>query len=248
MVLSLIFGSGTGALAQKLKSSIPNELRYKRNISVDGELSDWDDTLHYQYEKQRLQYEIANDDAHIYVAMRVVDIDAQMQALHQGFSIGINKEGKKKEAASLSFPVPDRESLRSLMAKDNDQRPADMRLGLLKAVRAFYVYGLVDVVDGPISLDNDYGIRAVVAIDSTDALCYEAVIPLSHLGIDPETVENVAFNVKINGTMLRTVGGAAPMGNRYGGYGYPSAYGRQPLRKEAQQEPGLWFILPLAKP
>ncbi|QNL50911.1 hypothetical protein H8S90_04800 [Olivibacter sp. SDN3] len=237
---------------QKIKSVTPSQLDYRSSVQVDGDLSDWGDSLRFIYDKQLLQYEIANDDHNLYVAMRVRDGAQQMQALHQGFNFMINKEGKKKEGAAVTFPIPDRESLRSLAAKEEEEKPEDMRTGILSTVRAIYVSGLDDVVDGPISLENNYGIKTAVAIDSSDAICYEAVIPLQRLGID-HTIENkLAFNLKINGIVMRTVGGGMPANryNRYGGYGYgyPYGYGAQLSRKEARQEPGVWVVLPLAKP
>jgi len=238
--------------AQTRKSIAPSTINFKSAIKIDGDLSEWGDSLRYYFEKQDLRYEIANDGAHLYVAMQVKDGAWQMQALHQGFNFTINKEGKKKDGASITFPLPDRESLRALAAKDKDEKPSDARKGILGTVRGIYVKGMTDVVDGLISLENNYGIKTAVAIDSNDALCYEAVIPLKRIGISFNDTGELAFNIKINGVIMRTVGGGRAM-NRYGygsyGYGYPySSYGMQPTRKEAQQEPGVWVILPLAKP
>lgn len=237
--------------AQKQKSLAPLAIDFKAAVQIDGNLSEWGDSLRYFFEKQDLRYEIANDKEHLYIAMQVKDGAWQMQALHQGFNFVINKEGKKRDGASITFPLPDRESLRALAAKDKDEKPADARKGILGTVRGIYVDGMIDIVDGLISLENNYGIKTAVAIDSNDALCYEAVIPLKRIGISSTDTKELAFNVKINGVIMRTVGGGAM--NRYGygsyGYGYPyNSYGRQPTRKEAQQEPGVWIILPLAKP
>lgn len=239
----------TAVYGQK-KSVTPSQLDFKANIQIDGDLAEWGDSLRYYYDKQSLQYEIANDDKQIYVAMRVKEGNWQMQALHQGFNLLVNKDGKKKDGASITFPVPDRESLRSLASGDKDEKPADMREGILNAVRAIFVGGMVDVVDGPVSLENSYGFKAAVKIDSLDAVCYEAVIPFQHVGLASSSNKEVAFNVKINGVIMRSVGGGRPMGRYgYGGYGDPYGYyGSQPTRKEAQKEPGTWIILPLAKP
>ncbi|WP_134089702.1 hypothetical protein [Olivibacter sp. XZL3] len=240
--------NGVVVYGQQRKSVVPTIIDFKSGVQIDGDLSDWGDSLRYYYEKQDLQFEIANDERQLYVAMRVKDPSWQMQALHQGFNLVINKDGKKKDGASITFPVPDRESLRALAAMDKDERPADMRQGVLNAVRAVFVSGMADVVDGPVSLENNYGIKAAVSIDSLDAVCYEAVIPFDRLGLTPSNNKETAFNVKINGIVMRTVGGGRPMGRYgYGGYGYPYAnYNARPTRKEAQQEPGMWFVLPLA--
>jgi len=251
-VFSLCVGSVLTLHAQKRKSIEQTIIPFKTDMKIDGQLTEWADSLHYFFEKQDLQYEIANDEHHIYVAMQVRDGARQMQALNQGFNFTINIDGKRKNGATLTFPLPDRESLKALAAKDKSEKPADIRKGILSAVRGIYVAGMADVIDGLISLDNDYGIKAAVAIDSTDAVCYEAVIPLERLGLHGTNQREMAFNVKINGIVIRTVGGGRRQG-RYGygsyGYGYPYGYyGNEPMRKEAQQEPGAWLMLKLAPP
>ena len=251
-----VFGLGVGPFltlhAQKRKSVEQTIISFKSEMTIDGNLDEWGDSLHYFFEKQNLQYEIANDEHHVYIAMQVRDGAWQMQALNQGFNFTINIDGKRKDGATITFPLPDRESLKALAAKDKDERPADIRQGILGAVRGIYVKGMVDVVDGLISLNNHYGIKAAVAIDSTDAVCYEAAIPLERLGLQSADEKEMAFNIKINGIVIRTVGGGRSL-NRYGygsyGYGYPYGYyGDEPMRKEARQEPGMWIILKLASP
>lgn len=238
------------AHAQKLKSVEQIETIYRPQIKIDGDLEDWGDSLIYRYEKQLLQYEIANDDKNIYLAMRVMDKGWQMQALHQGFNLTINKEGKKKDGMEIAFPIPDRESLRALAAKDREEKQDDIRKAVLGVANAIYVKGLVDVVDGPVSLENSYGIKAAVKID-TNAVSYEAAIPFERLGINSNEHLELAFNVKINGVVMRTVGGNPLARGNYRDYGYRDPYryyGNQPTRKEAQKESGQWLLLKLAKP
>lgn len=244
--LSLILSASVG-FAQKRKSLSQERMYYNAGIQINGDLSDWGDSLHYFYNKQGLQYEVAQDDTHIYIAMRVKDDSWQMQALYQGFSFLINCEGKKKEGPTLVFPVPDRESLRALASKDKDEQVSDVRMGILGAVRGIYVKEMVDVVDGLISLENNYGIKTAVRIDSADALCYEAAIPFERISSSLSMKQVLAFNIKINGMIMRTVGGGRPM-NRYGygGMGY-GGYGMQPTRKEAHKEPGVWLTFPLVE-
>jgi len=244
VMLSFLVGS-----AQKRKSISPDVMSFKTNIQIDGNLSEWGDSLRYFFDKQDLQYEIAQDNGHIYIAMRVKDGSWQMQALHQGFNFVINAEGKKKDGATIVFPVPDRESLRALARKDEEEKNADIRRGVLGTVRGIYVKGMTDVVDGLISLENNYGIKTAVTIDSSDAVCYEAVIPFERISPSLFTSQTLAFNIKINGIIMKTVGGGRSM-NRYGygGFGNPYGYyGSQPTRREAHQEPGVWFLLPLIK-
>lgn len=252
-----------GALYAQKKKEKPKEdkeagnIVYNPSIAIDGSLADWGDSLRFSYEKQNIAFDIANDGEHLYVAMKTIDIDAQMQALRQGFNIMINTEGKKKPGPEITFPIPDRESLRTLMALNEEDRPVDIREGILTTVKAIYVSGFDDLVDGPISLKNHYGIEAMVTLDSAkNSLSYEVKIPLSRLFLHYEG-QPLAFNVKINGTIVRMVSDTnlnnpyGRMGQRGGygsNYGYPyfGNMGNQTMRRETREEPGKWITLPLA--
>src|SRR5690606_13968938 len=119
----------------------------------------------------------------LYVAIRVVDKDRQMQVFGQGLAFMVNIKGKKREGPTVYCPVADRLAFRSIMSADNDDRPDDMRKGALQAIRAIYVMRFNDILDGQISRENTYGVDAEATLDSTDALCVEMVVPLEQLGI-----------------------------------------------------------------
>lgn len=241
------------AYAQRNASKQPG-LSWGDGIVVDGNLEDWGDSLTNQYASQDLQYQLKNDGTHVYVAMRVVDRDRQMQVLSQGFSFMVNTNGKRRPGPTVVYPIADRLSFRAIMSADNDDRPEDMRQGGLQAIRAIYVLRFDDILEGQISLDNEYGIQAEAMIDSTDALCFEAKVPLRRLGIQSGFDKELAFNVKINGMI-------APRGNidnrtirqRGGYYGSPYGYGYgygsgMPTRSRPREEPGTWLISVLANP
>ncbi len=249
IILILVFAMAGFASAQRNKGNVQRSLDWATGIVVDGKLDDWGDTLLYDHAAQHLQYHIKNDEAYLYVAMRITDTDRQMQALAQGCSFMVNTNGKKREGPAVIYPIADRLAFRTIMSADNDNRPEDMRQGALEAIRSIYVMRFEDILDGQISLDNNYGIKANATIDSTDALCFEAAVPFDRLGIRAEEVKNLAFNVRINGIIMPTSSG---MGNtmRRGypyGYGYPYGGYGQPMPARPREEPGVWVVAPLAK-
>lgn len=235
------------------KGSPETGLTWADGIVVDGNLEDWGDSLTNRHDSQGLQYQIKNDGTNLYVAMRVMDRDRQMQALSQGFSFMINTDGKRRPGATIVYPIADRLSFRSIMSDDNDDRPEDMRVAGLQAIRAIYVLRFEEILDGQISLDNEYGILAEARIDSADALCLEAAVPLRRLGVNSGYDKPLAFNVKINGMI-------APRGNTNtrnvrqpgGYYGYPYGYGFGGYGQQAQsrprEEPGTWLVSLLSRP
>jgi len=241
--------------AQRNKGNIQQSLDWAADITIDGKLDEWEDSLTYEHALQKFRYHIKNDNENVYIAMRVADKDRQMQIFAQGLAFMINKDGKKRDGPTVYFPVADRLAFRSIMSADNDDRPDDMRKGALAAIRAIYVMRFDDVLDGQISLENTYGIHAQATLDTTDALCVEMVVPLNRLGISfNDSADALAFNVKINGVMVRGSGSSpAIMRRGYGypygygyGYGYPYHYGPQAPRKP-REEPGVWVKAPLAK-
>ncbi|WP_143053899.1 hypothetical protein [Parapedobacter koreensis] len=238
--------------AQRNKGNVQQSLDRATAIVIDGKLDEWGDTLVYEHATQKFRYHIKNDDKNLYIAMRVVDKDRQMQIFAQGLAFMTNTKGKKREGPTVYFPVADRLAFRSIMSADNDNRPDDMRKGALAAIRAIYVMRFEDVLDGQISLENTYGIHAQATLDTADALCVEMAVPLERLRVSVQDGDELAFNVKINGVMIPGSGSSASTMRRgygypYGyGYGYPYGYG-QAMPSKPREEPGVWVVAPLAK-
>lgn len=242
------------ASAQRNKGNIQQALDRAGGVVIDGKLDEWGDSLLYEHATQKFHYHIKNDSENVYIGMRVSDKDRQMQIFAQGLAFTVNTKGKKREGATVYFPVADRLAFRSIMSADNDDRPDDMRKGALAAIRAIYVMRFDNVLDGQISLENTYGIHAQATLDTTDALCVEIAVPLEQLGIAGDWTAELAFNVKINGVMIPGSGSSPSMmrrgyGNSPYGYGYGNpygyGYGQQPSRP--REEPGVWVVAPLAR-
>lgn len=246
--LFMVGASIGAASAQRNKGNAQQVLDWAKGVIVDGSLAEWGDSLRYEHALQQFHYEIRNDRENVYVAMRVVDKDRQMQIFAQGLAFMLNTAGKRREGPTVYFPVADRLAFRSIMSADNDDRPDDMRKGALQAIRAIYVMRFEDVLDGQISLDNHYGIQARAMLDTADALCVEMAVPLKRLGVAVDHNEKLAFNIKINGVMVKGSGTSPTVmrtGYPYGYYGYPYAYG-QPAPARPREEPGVWVLAPLA--
>lgn len=216
------------------------------SIQVDGDLSDWRDTLTYYFEDQGLKYSIANDANNIYIAIQVPDIAQQQKAIYSGFSITVNPESKEKSGPTVVYPIPDMAALRS--TRTDEESSAKPLQRILDMVRAIYIYSFENIVDGKISLNNTYGIRAAAKIDSTNVLNYEAAINIKQLNIDKASP--FTLNLRINETITSSF--TEPNSMR-GMYGYPY-YGRDPYgrgstsrsRIVTKTQPGVWHIVKLA--
>lgn len=235
------FSSAQAQKIQTLKSTWANK------VDINGDLTEWGDSLAYYFNDQDLHYSFANDDTYLYVAIRVKNKDKQIQAVFNGFKISIGPDSKKKEAPSLTFPLPDRAALRAL-SNQEFEKPEDLRKGAISTIRAYYVRGFSAILDGPVSLDNNYGIKAAVSIDSADYLCYESAIRLDQLNL-PNQESGFPINLKINGLIRTQYNVTSPMRSRRGSpYGYdPYGYDQRPRSvTRSREEPGVWQYLHLA--
>lgn len=177
-------------------------------ITVDGNLKDWGDSLSYYSEAKKISYSLASDKESLYFAIRIQDRAQQAQAMHNGITLSFNPEGKKKETYSLTFPSPDQgeNSLYVMPKADNaiteqqlkqedmeERRKAD----LLK-LRDIEVKGFKDIETDHITTANTYGIKTVLSMDDKGALVYEAAIPIKMLHLDNLNNKPWLFDIKIN--------------------------------------------------
>jgi len=223
-------------------------------IHIDGDIKDWEDTLAYYYQEQDMKYSVANDADYLYVSIQIPKKSQQLKAIYNGFSITINTDQKEKDGPTVVFPIPDIAALRSMNSKEDYEKQEDRRQAGLNMIRAIVVHGFKNIVDGKISLENSYGIKTAIKIDSADVLTYEAAISLKQLNINKGVP--FALNLRINEIIMSRF---TDSGNMMGSYGYPyygrSPYGRDPYGRYSRPRsgitsktvPGVWHLVELAK-
>jgi len=197
-----------------------------RPIQADGLLNDWQDSLSSYNEETRLHYSLSNDDTNIYLALKSTSKEDLSRILARGISFSANIEDKKKDPATVIFPVLDRTPGKNSNNKEQPEME-EMQKRVLSKIKDIKVTGFKEIIDGGISLQNSYGIRAAAAFDKDNNLVQEIIIPLSLLNLSPAGNDLVTYNIKING--IQSPAGLAPqrqmsqrqqMGGMYGGQ-YP---------------------------
>jgi hypothetical protein len=177
------------------------------NITVDGDLKDWGDTLRYYNQDKQLYYNLANDQDNIYMAIRINDRSQQIRVLRAGLTLSIDTRGKKKESFSITFPVGD-QSKDAMMQEAGDlqgggdvtqQDRDDLAKARLTKLREIRVVGFKDIEGEMITTSNTYGIKTAIDYDKDGHLVYEAAIPLKFFHADDLAKSEWAFNFKING-------------------------------------------------
>lgn len=210
------------------------------NIVVDGNLDEWEGQF-YNTESALWNCALAVHGDKMYAAIVLKDPALQNEALVNGIVLNLSYNSKKKDGARLFFPIADREGMRAL--QQEDERPVDdYKQEILNTTRGYYVYGFSKVVDGLLSFQNDYGIRAIVKLDSSSQLLYEAVIPLDLIAFQSD---DIAVKVAVNTQFSRLKKAArsrntSPMGP-YGMY-----RSREPVLKNPYAEnPEIWVVGPI---
>lgn len=193
----------TSAAAQRNQRAQPLPVGDSRII--DGNLNEWPEKLEKSYSAQDLHYELAQDGTHIYIAVRVSDYERQIQALTRGLLFMINAEGRKREGPTVIFPVLDRIGFRAMMNPDEGEERMEIRQAALESLRSIQVRSLVQIPDGPIAMENDFGIAAAARLDEQDNLCVEMRMPLDLWGTPSQlSGQTLAYQLKINDAAVRT--------------------------------------------
>lgn len=258
--LSLI-GVHLATQAQKKNEVIENSIA-PQQVKIDGKLNEWGDSLKNYNAAAKLSYVIANDENKLYLAIRSSDKQIISKIMVGGIDFTVNTSGKKKEGPTVTFPVINRQGMRQQGGKPNKQQfdTTEMRQKMFSQIKEIKVNHFKSIVDGSISIYNDYGISAAVAYDASGGLVYELAIPLQQLELSATDNKVLAYNIKINGLQLPQMpsegnreSGGYPMGGgmygggMYGGGGMGRYNGNAMDRNPMFQSTDFWIKATLVK-
>ena len=175
------------------------------NITVDGDLKEWGDSLRYLNADKHINYSLANDKDNLYMAIRINDYGEQVMILNAGLTLSIDTHGGKKERFSITFPVGELGGLTGfgVPKKGNADSVKEDRDELIAAeltkLRGIKVTGFTDIEGTQITTSNTYGIKTAMDYDKDGYLVMEAAIPLKFFHADDLVKNEWGFNFKING-------------------------------------------------
>jgi hypothetical protein len=244
------------------------------NITIDGDLKDWGDSLRYLNADKHIDYSLANDKDNLYMAIRINDYGEQIMILNAGLTLSIDTHGGKKERFSITFPVGEQGGLTGfgIPKKGNADSVKEDRDELIAAeltkLRGIKVTGFTDIEGTQITTSNTYGIKTAMDYDKDGYLVLEAAIPLKFFHADDLVKNEWAFNFKINGISRPSqnnnseagegggggrggrgggMGGGGRGGRGGGGRGQRSNNGQQTDRSEMSKSIDFWEKFYLAK-
>ncbi|PRD50678.1 hypothetical protein [Sphingobacterium gobiense] len=166
----LIIGMSPSFAQKKQTITVPS----LSNIKIDADLGEWD-TLYNVADEGFWFYQLAQDAANLYIAIRVENPMIQHLAARNGILLTVQSNKKNRDDIQFLFPYPDSEVKRAMMNESHDSDAA-YKTALIDRSRGYFVYGFPTVPNGLLSLKNGYGLEAIARMDD-GKLYYEAVIP-----------------------------------------------------------------------
>ena len=166
------------------------------NISIDGSLTEWGDSLSYYNNETQVNYTFANDKDNLYLVLKTNNPVLEDKILASGITLSIDTKGKKKSSYSVTFPVQEQQG--KAFGDVNTAQDKKLEIGLTK-LRRLKADGFKDVEYDLITLQNTYGFKAAVNYNAHGFLVYEEAIPLALFHADDLKKNEWAFNIQING-------------------------------------------------
>ncbi|WP_156305308.1 DOMON domain-containing protein [Sphingobacterium endophyticum] len=218
IIIAILILASSSLLAQKKKEGFA--LLPSFEVEVNGDLKEWGEKLSVVGEDSSWSFALTKDAKFLYAAVQIKDLSLQQEAVRNGIIVNINPNGKKKDGAQLVFPIPDSESVRAMVNDDNLPN-MNVREELIKRSRGYGVRGFAHIVDGRLSFENTYGVKAVAKLAENDVLIYESKIPIQAIGIK-KINDPVAIQIMINNRfsqLQKTIKSRPdPRGSMYGRY------------------------------
>lgn len=195
----LQFLAAATAIAQA-KTSVNTVQALPTAIKVDGDVTEWGDSLRYYNAETKLNYALSNDKDNIYIAIRINNAVQQKKVLASGITLTFDPKGKKKSTFTVTFPIA---QTNGAVGANGPGSPANQDEALavsLTKLRQIKVTGFPDIESDVMSTSNTYGFRVVMKYDNKDGnLFYEAAVPLKFFGSFNAEKDAWSFNLKVNG-------------------------------------------------
>jgi hypothetical protein len=247
----LLLSVSNHSQAQSKSNDIVINQWVEKPLSIDGKLSDWGDSLKYFDEHTQFSFDIRNNQTTLYLAIKSNNKQNLSRILSRGVSFSVNAEGKKKNGPTIIFPVIDRLGTTNKSATEKgapQDQIKEKQQQVISKITKMNVVGFADIIDGAVSLNNNYGLSASANFDGQDNFIIELAVPFSLLNISTAQ-RNIACLLQING-IKQPRSSYDPNRNARGGmYGNPSrdyGYDRRPPVNKQNLISGFWIKSTLA--
>jgi hypothetical protein len=190
---------GASVKAQKKpKELIKNA--FLTRIELDGIAKEWDQNQFATDKVSGISYALANNDSTLFVILKSANKETIAKMIHWGLSLGFNATGQKKVQESIGFPAGKAQGKRYDPVLGRSKRPSIKEE--VAQLNNIELHGFNSLIDGPIALKNDFGIRAVAQLNEAEELICEYALPIELLQLNPSKNDIFACQIKVNGLVL----------------------------------------------
>jgi hypothetical protein len=173
----------------------------KNNITVDGNIQDWNSLKHYD-NQSKLFFDFKNDSNNLYLCFQTKDEINQAKIMRSGIKIILSDKINGKHKSTINFPLGVNHAGKSANSEDNIQ-PDPLASHLSKHAVFLASDTMMEVKgfankNGIISSNDVSGIHVAINWDSANTLTYEIAIPLKELFGNNFNVKDISKEISLN--------------------------------------------------
>jgi len=171
---------------------------------IDGQINEYLD-LPYSSVEGKVFYQISNNQSHLFLNLKIIDKQLQLQALKGGMEVWLDTTKKSTRNTGIRFPIASGMDAKPEIPQELSLRrkpdPKNMLQDLIANQIAIELKGFKNLVSGTYPINNKSGIDVRLGIDAQEALIYETAIPFStfykNTIVEPDTARVFTMTIKI---------------------------------------------------
>lgn len=230
-LLSLMFASiliiscggsktATGTTEANSKPTGENYTTNKLTPTIDGQITEWADSLFTYDNTAKIRYAVANDASNIYVAIISLDRMQQMKMVNGGTEIWIDSKVKKNKSLGVKYPIGGEEMKMPERTSGQQQpNPEQMKIEVRSKMIRMELLGFKTDFNGQQSIYSPSQVNPVIDWNKQGDMVYEIAIPYNALQEeDAANIKNISVGIIIKGMQMPNMsGGGMPGGGMPGG-------------------------------
>lgn len=198
--------------AQKLPNEQTGSVTLPSEFKIDGLANEWNDKFQAHDKNTETNYTIANNSQYLYLAVQATDPLIIKKIIGGGITFTVNTNGQREDKSpySVTFPVIPNHSQIFVFTSfvdmglyANQKKSEDSVINVINnkittVAKEIKIKGFKTIADTLIAIYNETGIKSATQVNKSGALTCEFLVPIKLLGIAPNNVKKVFYNVMVN--------------------------------------------------
>jgi hypothetical protein len=185
-------------------------------IKVDGDESEWSGSLYY-LEEQKIGLGLKNDTGYLYIIIKAIDQNTQLQIMRTGLTIWLDAKGKKEKTLGIHYPIGMQDyGIPLTMGQKPDENKEEMQKQFTEMTEKIEILGPEKNERNRIARVNNSGIEASIN-DTLGVMVCELKIPLKQSNEFPYAVAadagaTISLGLETGELKRKMMKGNPPMG------------------------------------